>query len=305
MKAPYPWWVRRVAHAVLLLVCVSSLSFLLGRLAPGTFFNDLRLNPMIQPATIARLEERYGIGQPVVQSFGGWLASAAKGDFGTSLAYQRPVSEILWPRVATTLRLTSSAFAIAWAIALPLGLLAALAPGRSLAWLGAAAATGFSAIPELLLSLLVLYAAVRSGHPGLMRSIWLPVLVLAAGIFPSFYRHTFAAFHEALEATFTRAARAQGIRGARLWFWFVLPAAANPLISLAGMSIGGLVGGSLVVEVILSRPGIGPLFLEAISSRDLDVVTGVVVLSAVFLIVGNLVADLLLAFCDPRVRSLD
>ena len=80
---------------------------------------------------------------------------------------------------------------------------------------------------------------------------------------------------------------------------------ANPLISLAGLSLGGLVGGSLIVETVLSRPGLGPLFLEAISARDLDVVTGVMLLSAFLLVAGNLLADILLAICDPRVRSLD
>src|SRR6266849_5329523 len=113
------WWVRRAAHGALLLLAVSSLSFLFGRLAPGNFFNDLRLNPQIQPQTISRLEQRYGIGQPFIRKYAAWLGSSAHGDFGTSLAYQRPVAEILWPRAANTLRLTATAFAVAWLIALP------------------------------------------------------------------------------------------------------------------------------------------------------------------------------------------
>lgn len=301
--ANLPWLAKRALHALILLACVSSLSFLFGRLAPGTFFDDLRLNPQIQPETIVRLEHRYGIGQSFFTTYSAWMISVLRGDFGTSLAYQRPVAEILLPCAETTLQLTAAAFAISWVVALFLGLSSALAPGRLLAWLGFGASAAFSAIPELLFTLLLLYGAVRAGHAGWMQSLWLGVFVLAAGSFPAFYRHCFAAFDGALAATCTRAARAQGIRGVRLWLWFVLPAAANPLISLAGISIGGLVGGSLVVETVLGRPGIGPLFLDAIASRDLDIVTGVMLLSATLLIAGNLAADIVLAVSDPRVRS--
>ncbi len=299
------WFTRRAGHALLLLFCVSILSFLFGRLAPGKFFDDLRLNPQIQPETIVRLEHRYGIGQPLATTYSAWLLSAVRGDFGNSLAYQRPVTEILLPRAVSTLQLTGLSFALAWLLAVPLGLLAALSPGRALAWLGSGVSAVFAAIPELLFALLLLYVAFRFGHAAWMQSIWLPVTVLAAGSFPAFYRHAFASFQAALGSTFTRAARGQGIHGLRLWLWFVLPAAANPLITLAGLSVGALVGGSLIVETVLGRPGIGPLFLEAISSRDLDIVTGVMLLSATLLIAGNLAADIILALCDPRVRSVE
>jgi peptide/nickel transport system permease protein len=103
---------------------------------------------------------------------------------------------------------------------------------------------------------------------------------------------------------FIRAARAHGIGGSRLWLIYILPAAANPLLSLMGLWIGSLIGGSLVMEMLFSRPGLGPLFLDAVFSRDLDIVTAVMLLSALFLIVGNLASDLLLGILDPRVRRV-
>jgi peptide/nickel transport system permease protein len=297
------WFLRRAVRAAILLIAVSALSFLMARMAPGSFFDDLALNPQIQPETIAKLRARYGIDKPFPQRYAQWLATTARGDFGNSLAYQRPVAEILWPRAQSTLALTAAAAVLAWLIALPLAMLCRVWPQSVLDQLGTAVSTIVVAIPELLLALGLLYAAVRSGFPALIGGVALPLTVLAAGAFPIIFNHARAALEEASEASFITAARAHGIRGARLWFHFILPAAANPLISLLGLSIGGLVGASLVVETVLSRPGLGPLFLEAISSRDLDIVTGVMLLSAVFVIVGNLLADLLLGMWDPRIRN--
>jgi peptide/nickel transport system permease protein len=297
------WLLRRSIHAALLLLAVSVLSFLMARIAPGSFFDDLSLNPQIDPATIATLRARYGIDNPFPQRYAQWLISAARGDFGNSLAYHRPVAEILWPRAQNTLGLTIGAAAIAWLLALPLALLCAVWPRSLLDHLGTALSTLLISIPELLLALVLLYLAVRNGLPALIGGLALPLTVLAAGTFPILFSHARAALESASQASYITAARAHGIRGARLWFLFILPAAANPLISLLGLSVGGLIGASLVVEAVLSRPGLGPLFLEAIASRDLDVVTGVMLLSAVFTIAGNLLTDVLLGVCDPRVRS--
>lgn len=297
------WFVRCVLHAVLLLFAVSALSFLMARIAPGSFFDDLSLNPQIQPETIAKLRLRYGVDSPFPQRYALWLASAARGDFGNSLAYHRPVAEILWPRAQSTLALTAGALALAWLLALPLAMLCAACPRSLPGHFGTAVSTVLMAIPELLLALGLLYAVVRAGFPALIGGLAMPLAVLAAGAFPVLFTHARAALEDASDTSYIRAARAHGIRGARLWFYFILPAAANPLISLFGVSVGGLIGASLVVETVLSRPGLGPLFLEAISTRDPDIVTAVMLLSAVFAIAGNLLADILHGICDPRIRN--
>jgi peptide/nickel transport system permease protein len=300
---PVAWLLRRALHAALLLIVVSALSFLMGRMAPGSFFDDLALNPQIQPATIARLRTRYGIDRSFPLQYSEWLRSAARGDFGNSLAYHRPVAELALPRARSTIALTSGACALAWCFALPLAMLGAVWPGSTLDRVGNGVSTMLIAIPELLLALGLFYVVVKAGFAGAIGSVMLPLVVLVAGAFPIIFSHARAAFEQAAEASYITAARAHGIRGTRLWLRFVLPAAANSLISLLGLSIGGLIGASLVVETVMSRPGLGPLFLEAIGSRDLDVVTGVMLLSAVFVIGGNLLADILLGICDPRVRS--
>ena len=130
----------------------------------------------------------------------------------------------------------------------------------------------------------------------------LPVAALTLGALPIILRHLRAALVEAMESPFIRAAQAQGVSTGRILFSHSLRAAANPLISLFGLSIAGLLSASLLIEVVMSWPGIGPMLVEAIISRDLFLVIGAVMLSTLFLVLGNLIADLLLYAADPRIR---
>jgi peptide/nickel transport system permease protein len=177
-------------------------------------------------------------------------------------------------------------------------------------------------IPDLLLFLGVLLFAVRSGWfpSGGMVSVgnesqdlihqikdtawhlFLPSLALVLATLPALIRHVRSAVIEVLGSPFIRAARGHGIPHSRLLFRFALPVAANPLISLFGFSVATMLSSSLLLEVILSWPGLGPLLVEATLNKDAYVVVGTVMLSAVFLIAGNLLADLLLFAADPRIR---
>jgi peptide/nickel transport system permease protein len=131
----------------------------------------------------------------------------------------------------------------------------------------------------------------------------LPVLALVLSALPMLVRHVRAAVADVLQAPFVRAARGHGISRRTLLYRYVLRAAANPLITLFGISLGALLSGSLLVEVVMSWPGLGPLLLEAILARDVYVVIGGVLCSTVFLVVGNLFADMLVYWADPRIRS--
>jgi peptide/nickel transport system permease protein len=137
----------------------------------------------------------------------------------------------------------------------------------------------------------------------LARHLALPATALVAGILPVLVRHVRAAVADALEAPFVRAARAHGLSESRVLFRHALPAAANPLVSLLGLSLAGLLSLSLLVEVVMGWPGLGPLMLEAILARDLHLVVGPVLVTTVFLLLGNLAGDVLLLAVDPRIRS--
>jgi len=293
---------RRLLHAVLLLAGVSVLSFVLLELAPGDFLGEARINPQLSASTIAALQEQYGLNQSLPHKYLSWLGSVTKGSFGVSFSYNLPVSTLLWPRARKTLQLTLASLFLSWLIALPLGVLSA---GRRGGWLdrGTSLVTSLLlGLPDLVLACLVLFLAVRTGwfrtgHPIL------PITVLVLAALPLLVRHVRSALLDVAQQPHVRAARAHGIHGMQLWFQWLLPAAANPLASLFGLSIAGLISSSLLVETILGWPGLGPLFLEAIAARDFYLVIGPVMLSAVFLVAGVLIGDLLLYLVDPRIRT--
>ena len=292
---------RRLVHIVFLLAGISALSFVLLELAPGDFLGEAKLNPQLSAATAAALREQYGLNKSLPQKYAFWLASVAKGDLGTSFAYNLPVSKLLWPRARKTLELTLVSLALSWLIAIPLGIWSAAGRSGFLDRAVAGITSALLAMPDLVLACLVLVVAVRLGayHSG---DPALPVTLLVLGALPMLLRHVRAALVETANQPFARAARAHGISGRQLWVRWLLPAAANPLVSLFGLSVAGLISSSLLVEVFLGWPGLGPMFLEAIEARDFYLVLGPVMLSAAFLSLGTLLADILLYALDPRIR---
>ncbi len=313
---------RRLTHALFLLVGISILAFLFATLAPGDYFEEMRLNPQIAPETVEALRAQYQLDRPMPFRYASWLNSVIHGEMGFSFAYNSPVAPLLAARARNTLLLAITAALVAWGIALPLGVWSADGLGglrdRLLSW-GTAA---LLVIPDLTLVLGLLVFAVKTGWfpAGGMASVdyerlppihkicdvalhmTLPVVALVLSVLPMLVRHVRAAVADVLEAPFLLAARGHGVPRRTLLYRYALPAAANPLISLFGFSIGGLLSGALLIEVVMSWPGLGPLLLEAILARDLYLVIGGVLLSALFLVGGNLLADMLLYWADPRIR---
>lgn len=317
------YFLRRLRHAVFLLIGVSLLAFVFTALAPGNYFDEMRLNPQIAPETITALRTQYELDRPMPIRYAHWVISVFHGDLGFSFAYNSPVAPLLLVRARNTLLLTVTAMLLAWGIALPLGIWSAehlgRLPDRLVSW-GTAA---LLVIPDLALALGFLVIAVKSGRlptggmvslnfeshsfPGkvydLVLHMALPVAALVLSVLPLLVRHVRAAMAEVLDAPFLLAAEGHGIPRRTLLYRYALPAAANPLISLFGFSIGTLLSGSLLIEVVMSWPGLGPFLLEAILARDLYVVIGGVLLSTLFLVGGNFLADLLLYWADPRIRT--
>jgi peptide/nickel transport system permease protein len=314
---------RRIGHAVFLFLGVSILAFLFTTLAPGNYFDEMRLNPQIAPETLTALRAQYRLDRPLPERYLSWASALLHGDLGFSFAYNSPVAPLLWLRARNTLLLTATAAFFAWLIALPLGVWSAerrgRLPDRALSWTAAI----LLVIPDLALALGLLALVARSGWlpTGGMTStgmdglpmhrklfdvaehLLLPVTVLVASALPLLLRHVRAAVAEVLDAPFFRVAEGHGVGRTRLLYRYALPAAANPLITLFGFSIGALLSGSLLVEVVMSWPGLGPFLVEAILARDLYVVIAGVLLSTVFLVAGNFLADVLLYWADPRIRT--
>lgn len=314
--------IRRLVHAGALLIGASLLCFLFSDLAPGSFFDEMKLNPQISASTVSALRNQYGLDQSLPTRYVHWLQSVFNGEWGYSFAYNSPVRGLLLIRARNTLILTSLATVLAWMISMPMGIWIANKHGGAGDHFVLGSTTIFLALPELVLVLLFLSFSVRTHAlpvggvmsplsqqmsrvaqlTDLAAHLVIPVCTLVLAGLPLLVRHVRASMIEALNAPSIQAARSFGIRRRRLLWRYALPSASNPLISLFGLSVAGLLSGSLLVEVATGWPGLGPLLLEATMSRDFYVVVGVALASTVFMIMGALLGDLMLVVFDPRVR---
>lgn len=313
----------RLLQSIFLLLGVSLLSFIFVEAAPGNYFDEMRLNPRITNETIAQLRQDYGLDHPLPVRYGRWLNSVARGELGFSFAYDSPVAPLLWTRARNTLLLTGSSIVMAWLVALPWGIVSA---GKRQGWIDHASSVMTAmllAAPDVLLALGLLLFAVRTrilpagGMISLAAEnagIWTkakdvcihllgPVFVLVLISLPTLVRHVRAAMIEAIDSPCVHAARAHGIPRSRILLRHALPVALNPLISLFALSLGSLLSASLLTEVVMSWPGLGPLLLDAILARDVYVIIGAVMIASFFLIGGMLLGDVLLFLADPRIRT--
>jgi peptide/nickel transport system permease protein len=214
-----------------------------------------------------------------------------------------PVGSLLWPRIQNTLLLTAMASLASWCVALALGLAVAVNRSSTLDNFIRLSLSLLHSIPDMLIALALLMFGVRTRiSPIGGTRLALPVLSLVLVSLPVLTRHVQAAVRESMTSPFIQAARGHGIPSGRLWLGYMLPATAHALAPLFGYSIGGLLSSSLLIEVIMGWPGLGPLLLEAIFARDIYVVIGATLLSALFLVAGNLIAEVLQCALDPRLR---
>jgi peptide/nickel transport system permease protein len=315
--------VRRALHAGFLLFGVSLLVFALVAIAPGDFYSELQLDPSIRSQSIEALRSEYGVDRPVYERYARWVGGMLGGDWGVSLAYHVPVWPLLRERARNTLLITVSATILAWLLALLLGIWAATSRRRMVRGFVGAASSAVLATPELFVCLLLLVFALRTGvfpvggMSGLesvalgtlgrwrdaVEHMVLPVIALTITALPVLVWHVRSAVQGALVSPAIQTARASGIARSRILLRHALPLTANPLVTLLGLSVATLLSGSLVVEVVMGWPGLGPLLLESILARDLFVVIGIVMLSALLLVAGNFLGDTLLFALDPRTRE--
>lgn len=314
---------KRLLIAVPMLLLVSLLSFVLINAAPGDALAELQQDPQISSDTVNRLRQQYGLDRPLLVRYGAWLGGVVRGDFGTSLREHLPVTTLIGARLGNTLKLSLTATFLALLLALPLGALTAKQRGS---WLdrGTSALTLVSlSTPRIVLAILALVLAAQTQwFPiGNVRSLnvpndwsaaslldgWhhllLPALVMSLPLAAVYLRQVRAGLLEVLTADFIRTARAKGLSE-----WVVIGkhaarVAAAPLITLLGYAVAALLSGSVVVENVMAWPGLGQLAVEATRRRDLPVLMGVVMLTAVMMLLGNLFADVLHLLADPRLRE--
>lgn len=315
--------IRRLIVSLPLLLGISFLTFMLFHLAPGNYFDTLRLNPQISEETIKRYEEQFHLNEPPLVQYGYWLMNLCKGELGYSFVQQSPVSHIIASRLFNTLLLGVSAMLVSWLVALPIGVYCAV---HQHSWsdriLSAFSFTGIS-FPTFFLALLLLYilgstlgllplgGMTKPGHEALpaweraldiAQHLFIPTIVLSFSTVAYLQRYMRGNLLEALRAQYVTTARAKGLSERRVIYLHSLRNAINPMITLFGYELSSLLSGAALTEIICAWPGLGSLMLTAVMSQDLFLVMGSMLMGAAMLIGGNLLADILLAVADPRIK---
>lgn len=315
---------KRLVSAAVLLVLVLSFTFFFVHLAPGDptyMFQDPRLSPEDRQA----LRRVYGLDRPLVEQYVTWMrAVLLEGDWGVSYVHSRPVKSVIAERVSPTLLLTSVTLGLQFALGMILGVAAARRVGTITDHLIRMTSLALYSLPVFWIGLMALmllshrWSLFPAGHmtsvnaanlspaarlADLLHHLTLPVLVLVLGGAGVVARFTRNSLLEVLQQDYIRTARAKGLSERRVIWIHAMKNAATPLVQLLGLSLPFLLSGSLVVEVVFSWPGLGRLTFDSIQARDYPVVLATTALAGVLVIAGNLLADLIQAVIDPRVRQ--
>ena len=314
---------KRILHTIPVLLGISLLTFLVLQLAPGDFLSLMELNPQISPEKIQDMRVRFGLDQPWYVQYLIWLKNIFFHlDFGESFSRHQPVFSVLSTGLLNTLVLALSAAFLTWVLAIPLGILAAV---RQHSWVdktsSLVAFLGLS-VPEVFLALLFILFAARTGwfpigdmisldHDEMSlfgklldraHHLILPSVVLATVPLASRMRQMRGNLLEVLQTDYVTTARAKGLPEHTVVVKHAVRNAINPLITLFGYTLGALLSGAFLVEVVMSWPGLGRITIEALIARDLYLIMGSVMMASTILVLGNLIADILLAVVDPRIK---
>jgi peptide/nickel transport system permease protein len=309
----------RLAQAVLLILGVSFTGFMLMRLAPGGPMALYTNSPDTVAADIDQLRTSLGLDQPLPVQYLHWLGAMLTGDWGRSFFGGRPVTQMVAERLPATLELMGLSISLAMVVGVSGGVLAAVRRGSIADRLINAGSLIALSLPTFWFGLLGIYMfgevlgwlpvggqtslANSAGIGDRLAHLVLPVAVLTTALSAQWSRYTRSAMLDILEQPYMRAAMAKGLRRRTILWRHGFRSALPPLLALAGLQLPMLVGGALVTETVFAWPGMGQMFVNALSYRDYPILMALLMLSAVLVIVGNMVADMLVAFADPRVRS--
>jgi peptide/nickel transport system permease protein len=313
---------RRLLQIIPILLAVTLLSFAVMQLAPGNYLDTLRGQPTIRPETIERLTREFGLDKPWYVQYGRWLINALQGNFGYSFTYKIPIFTLIGQRLYYTFILSFWSMVIAWLIAIPLGIYCARHRNSWLDRFFSFLSYSLIALPGFFVALLCLILAYKTGKLPLggatsvgyeslgqwdkiKDTAWhmlIPVFVLGVRGVAGLLRQMRGNVLDVLSEQYILAARARGLSERKVLWKHAFRNSVNPLITLFGFELSGLLSGAALVEIVLAWPGLGRLLLEAVQSRDIFLAMGSFVMGTVLLVLGNLVADLILAFTDPRIR---
>ena len=323
-----PFLIRRLFQAIPTILLSSLLIFFVISLAPGDFLTPAKLNPNISQEQLDALSRNFGLDRPIWEQYLLWIKNIfTRGDFGLSFQYQQPVWDIMWPRVVNSLWLALLILILFYALSIPLGVFGAVRQ-NSIADKALNVIMYFLlGFPSFFIALLAIYAILqlryRTGWDipiGGMRSadydslsplqkVWdvakhlaIPGVIAAVTDVAGLSRYIRALMLDVLRSDYIRTARAKGV-SERVAVWkHTFRNAILPIVGGIGGVLPGLIGGAGFIEVVFAYPGMTPMILDALASQDLYLIAGFTMITTILLIVGNIIADILLAVVDPRIK---
>ena len=320
--------VNRLILALITIWVVTLISFALIQLPPGDYITSYDAQIMTQGEVVSDLEakalrQQYGLGDPFVIQYYKWLEKAAVGNYGISMEYQRPVTEVIGDRLFLTAILALAAAVFTYAIAVPIGVISAVKQYSITDYV--ATFLGFLglAVPNFLLALALLYfgfvlfdanigglfSPEYASAPysigkiiDLLAHLWMPALVLSIAGTAQVIRVLRANMLDELRRPYVVTARAKGLGEWKVILKYPLRVALNPVISTLGYLLPTLVSGSIIVSIVMSLPTLGPLLLRALIAQDMFLSGTIVLMIGIMTVIGTFISDLLLAWVDPRIR---
>jgi peptide/nickel transport system permease protein len=299
--------IKKLILMIPVLIGLTVLIFLILHLSPGNPV-DMIVGPNAPPEVYARVERDLGLDKPLLTQYLIFIRNAVKGDLGTSILQKRPVVEMIKQRFPVTLELGFWGLILSFIIAVPTGIVAAINRDKNVDYISMAIALLGISVPSFFLGLMLLYFfAFRmnmfpiSGY-GTWRHLVLPVITIGLTDAAVTARMVRSSMLEVLSQDYVRTARAKGILENKVIYKHALKNALIPIITLLGMRIGWIMGGSVILEMVFNRQGLGRLMVNAIFSRDYPVVQGSMLVLTTAVLLGNLLADILYAIVDPRIK---
>ena len=319
---------KRILYIIPTLIGISIVSFIIINLPPGDYLTAKITELELQGDTTSReyleqLRGYYGLDKPLYTQYFLWVSRFIKGDFGISFEYNKPVRELIGERLALSVLLSIFAMIFTWIVAIPIGVYSATHQYSIgdrfftfLSFIGMATPGFLLALVLLVLvlfrfetSLLGLFSPQYVNAPwsfwkfvDLLKHLWLPVIIIGFSGTGSLIRIMRGNLLDILGQPYIFVARAKGLEESKVIWRYAVRVAINPLISIAGMSLPGIIGGEMLTSIVLNLPTTGPLFYRALQVQDMYLAGTFLMLITIFLVIGNLIADITLAWVDPRIR---
>ncbi len=307
--------IKRIGQSILVLFLVSIGIFMLVSFLPGDPVYAM-LGEDVSPEQYQIAYQELGLDKPVLLRYASWLGDALRGDFGTSFQFHKDTAELLWERIPTTLYFSFLAFCISMPVGVLFGVISAVHRGKKLDTIVTLSANLTACLPQFWVGVLVMYVfSLKLGWlpsfgftwpwedlPRSLTQTVMPLFCLSLGGIASITRQTRSSMLEVIRQDYVRTARSKGLKEKKVIYLHALKNGLIPIITLMGMRLGTLIGGSMFVESVFSINGMGSLFVKSIQAQDIPVIQACVLLTSAVYCLANLLSDILYAVVDPRIR---